>query len=69
MMNDKNHILKMYLIRTRVSSYLVNAYSAQNAMYFVLMRELDAYNTPGHDYVVKQINSTKEGIVLNESLY
>lgn len=62
-------LLKLYRVKSRLSTYLVNAYSAKDAIMFVDMHDLEETNGfAEYDYVAKQVNTYKEGIVLDEGL-
>lgn len=60
-------LLKLYRVKSRISTYLVNAYSAEDAIRCVDMHDLEeTYGFAEYDYVAKQVNTNKEGIVLDE---
>lgn len=57
-------LLSLYRVSGGLSTYLVNAYSTEDAI--VYMHELD--ETWGNaDYHAKRIDTTTEGIVLDEA--
>lgn len=58
-------LLSLYRVSGGLSTYLVNAYSTEDAIDKVYMHELD--ETWGNaDYHAKRIDTTREGIVLDE---
>lgn len=60
-------LLKLYRVKSRISTYLVNAYSAEDAIRYVDTHDLEeTYGFAEYDYVAKQIDTTREGIVLDE---
>ena len=61
-------LLKLYRVKSRISTYLVNACSAEDAIRYVNIHELE--ETCGfaeYDYIAKQVDTTREGIVLDET--
>lgn len=58
--------LSLYRVRGGLSTYLVNAYSPEDAIDKVYMHELDETWGNG-DYYARRIDTTTEGIVLDES--
>ena len=62
-------LLKLYRVKSRISTYLVNACSAEDAIRYVDMHYLEeTHGFAEYDYVAKQINTTKEGIVCDENV-
>lgn len=60
-------LLKLYRVKSRISTYLVNAYSAEDAIRYVDMHDLEeTYGFAEYDYVAKQVDTNREGIVLDE---
>ena len=61
-------LLKLYRVKSRISTYLVNAYSAKEAIRYVDMHDLEeTYGFAEYDYVAKQVDTNREGIVLDET--
>lgn len=59
--------LKLYRVEGHLSKYLVNAYSAEDAIRYVDMHDLEeTYGFAEYDYVAKQVDTSREGIVLDE---
>lgn len=69
-MNEQTSLfrLKLYRVEGHLSTYLVNAYNADDAISIAYMNELEKTygNVDYFGYHAKQVDTTKEGIVCDE---
>lgn len=61
-------LLKLYRVEGHLSTYLVNAYNADDAISIAYMNESEKTygNVDYFGYHAKQVDTTKEGIVCDE---
>lgn len=60
--------LKLFRVKGHISTYLVNAHNAEDAISIVYMSEMDETygNVDYFGYEAKRVDTTREGIVVDE---